>query len=289
MPFLGFGFFFMVFFIIAGLKVDREYERGVIFRLGRFQSVKGPGLYWIIPGIDQKVRVDIRTTTVDIESQETVTRDSVTIRVNAVLYFRVENPEKAIITVKNYADATYQAALTTLRNVIGQHVLDEILKGRDSINKAVREIVDTITDPWGLKVELVEMKDVEIPQTMQRAMAKEAEAVREKRSRIIKAEAEQEASRKLTDAAQYIAENPAALELRRMQMISEVGVEQNTTTIILMPSDFVTMAKGIARQTMPPEKRKAKMAEKEKMETAEMPPEIPLAADGDLSGEGEDR
>jgi regulator of protease activity HflC (stomatin/prohibitin superfamily) len=187
---------------------------------------------------------------VDIESQETVTRDSVTIKVNAVLYYKVQNPERAIITVKNYPSATYQAALTTLRNVIGQHILDEVLRDRDKINKAVREIVDQITDPWGLKVELVEMKDVEIPQTMQRAMAKEAEAVREKRSRLIKAEAEQEASQKLTDAAQHIAQHPAALELRRMQMISEVGVEHNTTTIILMPSDFVTMAKGITQTIM---------------------------------------
>jgi len=235
----------IVIFLVAGLRMDQEYQRGVIFRLGRYKWVKGPGLYWIIPVIDRKVRVDIRTATVDIESQETVTRDSVTIKVNAVLYYKVSDPSKAIITVKNYANATYQAALTTLRNVIGQHILDEILKDRDKINKALREIVDQITDPWGLKVELVEMKDVEIPQTMQRAMAKEAEAVREKRSRLIKAEAEQEASDKLTQAAKQIEVNPAALELRRMQMITEVGVEHNTTTIILLPSDFVTLAKNI--------------------------------------------
>jgi regulator of protease activity HflC (stomatin/prohibitin superfamily) len=235
----------IVIFLLAGLRMDQEYQRGVIFRLGRYKWVKGPGLYWIIPVIDRKVRVDIRTATVDIESQETVTRDSVTIKVNAVLYYKVSDPSKAIITVKNYANATYQAALTTLRNVIGQHILDEVLKDRDKINKALREIVDQITDPWGLKVELVEMKDVEIPQTMQRAMAKEAEAVREKRSRLIKAEAEQEASDKLTQAAKQIELNPAALELRRMQMITEVGVEHNTTTIMLLPSDFVTLAKKI--------------------------------------------
>jgi len=237
---------FFVFFIFAGIRMDREYERGVIFRLGRFSSVKGPGLYWVIPVVDQKVRVDIRTAAVDIESQETVTCDSVTIKVNAVLYYKVSDPSKAIITVKDYQAATYQAALTSLRNVIGQHILDEVLKDRDKINKAVRDIVDEITDPWGLKVELVEMKDVEIPQTMQRAMAKEAEAVREKRSRLIKAEAEQVASEKLMAAAKGIAEYPAALELRRMQMVSEVGMENNTTTIILMPSDFVDMAKGIS-------------------------------------------
>ncbi len=247
MQYAALAVFVVVAFVLAGLRMDREYQRGVIFRLGRFKHVKGPGLYWVIPVVDQKVRVDIRTATVDIESQETVTRDSVTIKVNAVLYYKVADPEKAIITVKNYQWATYQAALTTLRNVIGQHILDDVLRDRDKINKAVRQIVDQITDPWGLKVELVEMKDVELPQTMQRAMAREAEAVREKRARLIKAEAEQEASLKLTDAAKHIVENPAALELRRMQMISEVGVEHNTTTIVLMPSDFVTMAKGITQ------------------------------------------
>ena len=231
--------------LLTGLRIDQEYQRGVIFRLGRYKHIKGPGLYWVVPVIDRKMRVDIRTTAVDIESQETVTRDSVTIKVNAVLYYKVDDPSKAIITVKDYAQATYQAALTTLRNVIGQHILDEVLRDRDKINKALREIVDQITDPWGLKVELVEMKDVEIPQTMQRAMAKEAEAVREKRARLIKAEAEQEASDKLAQAAKEIAANPTALELRRMQMITEVGVENNTTTIILMPSDFVTMARKI--------------------------------------------
>jgi len=246
MPFVVFAILAVLAIVIAGLRMDREYQRGVIFRLGRFSSVRGPGLYWVIPIIDQKVRVDIRTKAVDIESQETVTRDSVTIRVNAVLYYRVSDPAKAIIQVRDYANATYQAALTTLRNVIGQHVLDDVLKERDKINSALREIVDNITDPWGLKVELVEMKDVEIPQTMQRAMAKEAEAVREKRARRIKAEAEKEASLMLSAAAHEITKNPRALELRRMQMIAEVGVEHNTTTIILLPSDFVTLAASLA-------------------------------------------
>ena len=237
-----------VVFALAGLRMEQEYQRGVIFRLGRYSSIKGPGLYWIIPVIDQKRRVDIRTNTVEIESQETVTRDSVTIKVSAVLYYKIHDPAKAIIAVANYADATYQAALTTLRNVIGQHLLDEVLRDRDKINKALRVIVDQITEPWGLQIELVEMKDVEIPQAMQRAMAKEAEAIREKRARIIKAEAEEEASLKLTAAATQIATSPAALELRRMQMISEVGAEQNTTTIVLMPSDFVMLAKNLAAQ-----------------------------------------
>ncbi|MFI2744145.1 SPFH domain-containing protein [Zhouia sp. PK063] len=231
--------------IIYSIKIDKEYQRSVVFRLGRFHKVKGPGLYFIIPFVDQRNKIDMRTMTVDIESQETVTKDSVTIRVNAVLYFKIHEPEKAVIEVRDFLNATYQASLTALRNVIGQHNLDEILKDREGINSAIKKIVDQITDKWGLSVDYIEMKDVEIPQTMQRAMAKEAEAIREKRSRIIKAEGEYDASLKLKEAAQYIAENPAALELRRMQMISEVGTEQNTTTIILMPSDFVTMAKSI--------------------------------------------
>jgi regulator of protease activity HflC (stomatin/prohibitin superfamily) len=235
-------------FFLLGLRIDREYQRGVIFRLGRFHAVRGPGLYWVIPLIDQKVRVDVRTRTVDIEAQETVTSDSVTIRVNAVLYYRITEPDKAVIAVANYATATYQIALTTLRNVVGQHLLDEVLKDRNKINKAVRPIVDEVTDPWGLSVERVEIKDVEIPGAMQRAMAKEAEAVREKRARLIKAEAEQEASQKLTEAAREIAANPAALELRRMQMVSEVGIEQNTTTIILLPSDFLSLANSLTRK-----------------------------------------
>jgi regulator of protease activity HflC (stomatin/prohibitin superfamily) len=236
----------VIVFIILGLRMDQEYERGVIFRLGRFSAVKGPGLYWIIPFIDSKQQVDIRTNTVDIESQETVTKDSVTIKVNAVMYYKVTEPEKAIISVYSYRNASYQAALTVLRNIIGQHQLDEVLRDRTKINQSIKEMVDEITTPWGLSIELVEMKDVELPENMQRAMAKEAEAVREKRARIIKAEAEFEASQKLSEAAKEIASNPMSLELRRMQMITEVGAEQNTTTIILMPSEFMHMAEAIA-------------------------------------------
>jgi len=239
------GGLLVVFIFVSGLRIDQEYQRGVIFRLGRFHKVKGPGLYWIIPLIDTKQQVDIRTNTVDIESQETVTKDSVTIKVNAVMYYKIVNPEKAIISVKDFRNASYQASLTALRNIIGQHLLDEVLKDRDIINNSIKNIVDQITESWGLKIELVEMKDVELPINMQRAMAKEAEAVREKRARIIKAEAELEASLKLSQAAEEIAKNPSSLELRRMQMITEVGAEQNTTTIILMPSEFVNMAKAI--------------------------------------------
>ncbi|HEY9849337.1 MAG TPA: SPFH domain-containing protein [Leptolyngbyaceae cyanobacterium] len=231
--------------IISGLKLDREYQRGVIFRLGRTKGLMGPGMYWVIPLIDQKTQVDIRTKTVNIEPQETVTADSVTIRVNAVLYYRILDPLKAIVKVENYEMAVYQTALTTLRNVVGQNMLDDVLQNRDKINTKVQEIVDEITEPWGIVIERVEMKDVEIPPNMQRAMAKEAEALREKRARLIKAAAEQEASIKLAEASRNISANPAALELRRLQMLTEIGAENNTTTIIMMPSDIVQAAKNL--------------------------------------------
>jgi regulator of protease activity HflC (stomatin/prohibitin superfamily) len=233
-------------FVGSGFKIDREYQRGIIFRLGRNHSVKGPGLYWVIPMVDQKVQVDIRTKTIDIEPQETVTADSVTIRVNAVLYYRIIDPSNAINRVESYQLAVYQIALTPLRNVVGQNRLDDVLQQRDKINNAVQAIVDDVTEPWGIAIERVEIKDVEIPQSMQRAMAKEAEALREKRARIIKAAAEQEASQKLSEAAAQIALNPVALELRRMQMLTEIGAENNTTTLVMIPSDFINMAKTIA-------------------------------------------
>jgi regulator of protease activity HflC (stomatin/prohibitin superfamily) len=236
--------------IAQGTKLDREYQRGVIFRLGRLQGVRGPGLYFILPWIDQKVQVDVRTKTVNIEPQETVTADSVTIRVNAVLYYRILDPAKAINRVENYELAVYQVALTTLRNVVGQNILDDVLQNRDKINVKVQEIVDEITEPWGIVIERVEMKDVEIPTGMQRAMAKEAEAIREKRARLIKASAEQEASLKLAEASRNISANPSALELRRLQMLTEIGAENNTTTIIMMPSDFINLAQ---RWAQPPQ------------------------------------
>jgi regulator of protease activity HflC (stomatin/prohibitin superfamily) len=233
-----------ILMMASGLKLDREYQRGVIFRLGRMKGVMGPGLYWIVPWVDQKMQVDVRTRTVNIEPQETVTADSVTIRVNAVLYYRILDPSRAINQVESYQIAVYQAALTTLRNVVGQNILDDVLQNRDKINHKVQEIVDEITGPWGIVIERVEMKDVEIPPSMQRAMAKEAEAVREKRARLIKASAEQEASIKLAEASQKIIENPAALELRRLQMLTEIGAENNTTTLLMMPSDFILLAKN---------------------------------------------
>jgi regulator of protease activity HflC (stomatin/prohibitin superfamily) len=237
----------LVAFVLSGIRIAQEYQRAVVFRLGRFHSVRGPGLYYNLPLLEWQKRVDMRTITVNVEPQETITKDSVTIKVNAVLWYRVTEPFKAILEVADFRSAVYQVALTSLRNIIGQHMLDEVLKERDQINKQLRAIVDQSTDPWGVQVEMVEMKDVEIPQAMQRAMAREAEAIREKRARLIKAEAEQEAAIKLSEAAQQIIDSPYALELRRMQMISEVGAEQNSTTIIMMPSEFVSMAEGIGK------------------------------------------
>ncbi len=232
--------------IASGIRIAQEYQRAVVFRLGRFHSVRGPGLYYNLPLLEWQRKVDMRTITVNVEPQETITKDSVTIKVNAVLWYRVTEPFKAILEVADFRAAVYQVALTSLRNIIGQHMLDEALKERDRINAQLRAIVDQATDPWGVQIEMVEMKDVEIPHAMQRAMAREAEAIREKRARLIKAEAEQEAATKLSEAARQIADSPFGLELRRMQMISEVGAEQNSTTIIMMPSEFVTVAKGLS-------------------------------------------
>jgi regulator of protease activity HflC (stomatin/prohibitin superfamily) len=242
----GILIFIAVIVLLSGLCIAQEYERSVIFRLGRYQKMRGPGLFWIIPlGIERQVKVDMRTLTVSVEKQETITKDSVTAKINAVLWYKIVDPEKAIIAVEDYHFAVYEIALTTLRNIIGQHVLDEVLKLRNTINEALCTIVDEATEAWGIKIEMVQMKDVEIPTSMQRIMAMEAEAVREKRARIIKAEAESEASQKLADASKIIAANPLALELRRMQMVQEVGAEHNTTTIVLLPSDMISMASSI--------------------------------------------
>ena len=180
--------------LISGIRIAQEYERALVFRLGRFTGLRGPGIYWIIPFIERQQTIDIRTKTVDLEQQETITKDSVTIKVNAVLWFRVVNPADAIIKVANFNQAVYQLSVTALRNIIGQHQLDEVLRERAAINSSLMQIVDAATESWGVKIELVEIKDVEIPESMQRAMAREAEAIREKRARIIKAEAELEAS-----------------------------------------------------------------------------------------------
>ena len=228
---------------LTGLRIAQEYERGVVFRLGRYRGLRGPGLYWIFPlGIERAVTVDIRTRTVSAEQQETITRDSVTIKVNAVLWYRIVDAAKSVIEVADAHAAVYQLALTGLRNIIGQHDLDEVLQQRDKINELLRESIASSTTVWGLEVQRFEMKDVELPAAMQQVMAMQAEAIREKRARLIKAEAEFEASIKLSSAAAQMMQNPAALELRRMQMISEVGAENNSTTVLMIPSDFVSLA-----------------------------------------------
>ena len=233
----------VVIFLISGLRIAQEYQRGVVFRLGRYTGLRGPGLYWIIPlGIERAVTLDIRTRTVSAEQQETITRDSVTIKVNAVLWYRIVDAAKSVIEVADAQAAVYQLALTGLRNIIGQHDLDEVLQERDKINALLRESILNSTTAWGLEVQRFEMKDVELPEAMQQVMAMQAEAIREKRARIIKAEAELEASVKLSAAAAEIMANPAALELRRMQMISEVGAENNSTTVLMIPSDFVSLS-----------------------------------------------
>ncbi|HTV58380.1 MAG TPA: slipin family protein [Verrucomicrobiae bacterium] len=234
--------------LLSGLRIAREYQRAVVFRLGRYSGLRGPGLFWLIPlGIENEVRIDERTVTSPIEQQETITRDSVTVKVNAVLWFRVTDPKRAVLTVESFRAAVQQVALTSLRNVIGQHDLDEVLKERDKINALLKKNVLETTAQWGVSVELLEMKDVEIPQEMQRVMAMEAEAIREKRARIIKSEAELEASQKLADAADLMVGNPAALELRRMQMVAEVGAENNSTTVIMFPADFVHFAESVSK------------------------------------------
>jgi regulator of protease activity HflC (stomatin/prohibitin superfamily) len=235
-------------FVLAlmSIRVANQYERSVIFRLGKFDRTAGPGLYFIWPFIEWLTKLDLRTITADVEQQEGITRDNVPIKVDAVIWFRIVDPERAVMQVKAVSNAVVQVSLTTLRTVLGQHTLDEILKAQDTISEVMQRQIDSVTEPWGVKVELVQMKNVEIPPSMQRAMAQEAEALREKRARLIKAEAELDAAEQLRRAAEVIMQNPAGLELRRMQMITEVGAEQNTMTIVMMPSEFVAMARGIA-------------------------------------------
>ena len=236
-----------VVLLAMSLRIAQEYERAIVFRLGRYTGTRGPGLYWLIPFIERQQTIDMRVKTVEMEQQETITKDSVTIKVNAVLWFKVVNPADAIIKVANFNQAVYQLAVTALRNIIGQNQLDGVLKERGNINAALQKIVDTATETWGVKIELVEIKDVEIPESMQRAMAREAEAIREKRARIIKAEAELEASLKLTQGALEMEKSPYSLELRRMQMLSEIGIDNNTTTVVMVPSEFAAAAKSFTQ------------------------------------------
>ena len=231
----------------SGFRVAQQYERALVFRFGRYTGLRGPGLFWIIPlGVERAQIVDMRVFTDGVEQQEAITRDNVPVKANAVIWYRIVKPDLAIIEVQNVRNAVIQVALTTLRNLIGQHTLDDVLKEREKIADLLKTRVDEVTESWGVEVQNVEMKNVEIPASMQRAMAQEAEALREKRARIIKAEAEHEAALKLREAADEIMKTPASLELRRMQMLTEIGAEQNTMTVVMMPSEFVSAARALS-------------------------------------------
>ena len=225
----------------SAIKILREYERGVIFRLGRLIGAKGPGIIFIIPGVDKLLRISLRLVTLDIPPQDVITRDNISIKVNAVVYFRVLDPNKAVVEVENYLYATSQLAQTTLRSVVGQADLDELLSQRDKINLKLQDILDKHTEPWGIKVSLVETKQVDLPENMQRAIAKQAEAEREKRAKIIHAEGEFQAAEKLTQAANVISVNPTALQLRFLQTLAEVATEKNSTIIFPVPIDILSL------------------------------------------------
>src|SRR5712671_2791822 len=233
--------FLLILFLIAAIKVAREYERGIVFRLGRLlPEPKGPGLFLLIPVVDRMVRVDLRTITLNIPPQEVITKDNVPARVNAVAYFRIVEPKDAIVQIENFMVATSQIAQTTLRSVLGQHQLDELLSEREKINAILQGIIDEATAPWGIKVSIVEVKDVEIPQSMQRAMARQAEAERERRAKVINAEGEYQASERLKDAALVIEEHPVALQLRYLQTLLELGSSASTTIVFPAPVDIIS-------------------------------------------------
>ncbi len=229
----------LISILSTSIKVVQEYERGVIFRLGRLIGAKGPGLFFIIPIIDRMVKVDLRVVTLDIPSQEAITRDNVTVKVNAVAYFRVIDPERAVVQVEDYRRATWQIAQTSLRSVLGQVELDDLLAHREKINERLQHIIDEQTEPWGVKVSIVEVKDVELPPSMQRAMARQAEAEREKRAKIIHAEGEFQAAKTLADAAATIAREPASIQLRYLQTLTEIATEKNSTIIFPVPIEFL--------------------------------------------------
>jgi regulator of protease activity HflC (stomatin/prohibitin superfamily) len=230
----------LAFLLLASaVKVLREYERAVVFRLGRLQGVKGPGLILLIPGIDKMVRVSLRTETLDVPPQDVITRDNVSVKVNAVVFFRVLDAPKAVVEVANYLYATSQIAQTTLRSICGQADLDEILSEREKLNRDLQKIIDTQTEPWGVKVGVVEIKQVDLPQEMQRAIARQAEAERERRAKVINAEGEFQAAQKLAEAAKIISTEPAALQLRYLQTLAEIATENNSTTIFPVPIDFL--------------------------------------------------
>lgn len=235
----------IIMFLSSAIKIVREYERGVIFRLGRLVGAKGPGLFFIIPIVDKMVKVDLRTITLDVPPQEVITRDNVPVHVNAVVYFRVMNPTDAVVQVMDFIEATRQISMTTLRSVLGKVELDEILSEREKLNQELQRIIDEHTDPWGIKVITVEIKDVKIPQEMQRAIARQAEAERERRSKIINAEGELQAAEKLRQAAEIMQRSPGALQLRYLQTLSEIATENATTVVFPVPIDLLSALRGM--------------------------------------------
>jgi len=243
MQFLSIAFFLIVVFVIIilsnAIRVLREYERGVIFRLGRLVGAKGPGIIFLVPIVDRMVKVSLRTVVLDVPPQDVITKDNVSIKVNAVLYFRVVNPEKSIVEVENFLFATSQLSQTTLRSILGQSELDELLSQRDKINRELQKIIDEHAEPWGIKVSNVEVKQIDLPIEMQRAMAKQAEAERERRAKVVHAEGEFQASQKLSDAANVIAKNPIALQLRFLQTLTEVAADKNSTILFPVPIDVL--------------------------------------------------
>lgn len=234
--------------VASAVRIVQEYERGVIFRLGRLVGARGPGLFFIIPIIDRMMKVDLRVVTLDVPSQEVITRDNVTVKVNAVVFFRVVDPSAAIVQVEDFQRATWNISQTTLRNVVGQSELDEILANREEINRNLQQIIDETTEPWGVKVTIVEIKDVELPQTMQRAMAKQAEAEREKRAKIVHAEGEFAAAKTLAEASDQLAKNPISVQLRYLQTLTEISVEKNSTIIFPVPVDLLEGILNLSKQ-----------------------------------------
>jgi regulator of protease activity HflC (stomatin/prohibitin superfamily) len=249
---LGFGFagtaaVVLVFLLISGVKILREYERGVILRFGRLVAARGPGLIYVIPFVEQIYRVDLRTITLDVPSQDVITRDNVSVQVSAVLYFRVIDPSRAVVEVQNFLYATSQLAQTTLRSVCGQAQLDELLAEREKFNEKLQEIIDTNTEPWGIKVMMVEIKHIDLPTDMQRAMARQAEAERLRRAKVINAEGEFQAAARLGEAAGLMENEPVAIHLRMLQTLSQVGTEKNTTLILPMPIEAIAALLSSAR------------------------------------------
>ncbi|MEA2016557.1 MAG: slipin family protein [Actinomycetota bacterium] len=233
------GVFFVFIIIISAVKILREYERGVIFRFGRLSGIKGPGIFLIIPLVDKMTKVDLRTVAMDVPPQDIITRDNVPVKVNAVVYFRVMDPAKSVTKIERYVVATSQIAQTTLRSILGQADLDDLLARRDKINQELQKIIDEQTDPWGVKVSTVEIKDVELPQSIQRAFARQAEAERERRAKIINAEGEFQASERLSGAAKVLSEHPVSVQLRFLQTLKEIATEQNSTIVFPVPIDLV--------------------------------------------------